>query len=165
MTPERLRELVTYDPDTGIMSSRVKRHGKNPGDRLGSITSTGYLVTQIEGYKTSIHRFIWLYMYGRLPFGETDHINGNRLDNRLPNLREVPGTFNQQNRATPRRGSKVGYIGVSLAPYKKKYRAQIEVNGKGRSLGFYATAEEAHAAYLEAKRKMHAGYVPRSVGG
>ena len=152
MTPERLRELVTYDPDTGIMSSRVKRHGKNPGDRLGSITSTGYLVTQIEGYKTSIHRFIWLYMYGRLPFGETDHINGNR-------------TFNQQNRATPRRGSKVGYIGVSLAPYKKKYRAQIEVNGKGRSLGFYATAEEAHAAYLEAKRKMHAGYVPRSVGG
>ena len=161
MTQEWLRQFVSYDPETGIMRWIAPYGRGRPGDEVGHTSSNGYRTMCVGKKRYKVHRLAWMYMHGRWPDGETDHINGNRLDNRLRNLREVGPMENQQNKRTPRRDSKTGFLGVCWVPEFKRFRAQIQSNGRGYSLGFYETPEAAHAAYLEAKARLHVGYVPQ----
>lgn len=93
------------------------------------------------------HRFAWFMHYGQLPKNQIDHIDGNMLNNKIENLRDVTSAQNHWNR------KKV--TGYSFYKHKNKYQSQIYANGKSIFLGNFDTPEEARAAYLEAKKKYH----------
>lgn len=119
------------------------------------MNSKGYHRADIDHKTYSIPRIIWLYVHGRWPDGDIDHINCVRGDNRLANLREVPSLWNQQNKRRARSDSKTGLLGVQRVG--RKFRANIQSNRKTVNLGYFATKEEAHQAYVVAKRQMHEG--------
>lgn len=98
LTQDRLRELLHYDPDTGVFTNIKPRHRVKVGDIAGSNSGKGYLQIQIDQKRYSAHRLAWLYTYGRFPEEFIDHINGNPSDNRIVNLREVTQRENLQNR-------------------------------------------------------------------
>jgi len=96
-----------------------------------------------------------MFYYGKYPSKDLDHINGNKSDNCIDNLREVTHRVNIQNEKKARVNSKTGLLGVS--PQGDKYQAQIITNGKVKYLGIYETPEEGHQVYLSAKRELHEG--------
>lgn len=105
----------------------------------------------IGGQIYSAHRLAWLAHYGSEPPAQIDHINGDRADNRIANLRSATNQENSQNRAA--RKNACGYTGVSK--HFRKYIAHIRDGDSIRHLGLFGTPEEAHAAYCEAKAKLH----------
>jgi hypothetical protein len=159
LTAERARELLDYRSDTGEFFWRVPRaNGQVPvGSRAGGVAPSGYTVVSLDRVQWKLHRVAWLIAYGSLPDGVIDHINGDKTDNRLANLRDVPTQANHQNRRGPNRDNKVGLLGVSRVSGSGRFNAAIKVNYKQRCLGTFDTPEQAHAAYLEAKRQLHAG--------
>lgn len=96
---------------------------------------------------------MWLYMYDCWPPQEIDHVNGDRADNRLCNLRLTDRFGNTQNIRKPRKDNVTGFLGVS--PCSNGFQAQISANKKEYHLGYFKTPEEASAAYQAAKRKLH----------
>jgi hypothetical protein len=152
-TADRLRQLVDYNPDTGRFTRKIRTSNRiDLSKPCGAYNSDGYLVTRIDGTKYPNHRLAWLYMTGNWPTLEIDHINGIRDDNRWANLREVTRAGNTQNTHNIRRpdGSYVGVRKVGNV-----FTAVIFVNKVRIKLGTFDTAEEAHAAYLAAKRLHH----------
>lgn len=99
------------------------------------------------------HRLAWLYVYGEWPKDMIDHVNGDGTFNAISNLREADNTLNKQNQRIPNKNSKSKLLGAYAR--KEKFRSQIMVNRKAIGLGTYETAEEAHQAYLSAKRELH----------
>jgi hypothetical protein len=156
VTQDRLKELVHYDPVSGIFT-RIKDVAGNAkaGDQLRSTNSHGYLQARIDGKYYVLHRLAFLYMNGAMPDVDVDHINRDRSDNRWGNLREATRSQNLRN-AGAYKANKSGYRGVSLKKKTNKWVAQISLDKKLHHLGYYETAEDAHAAYLEAAKK-HAG--------
>jgi HNH endonuclease len=117
--------------------------------------ATHDLVIKNGEYKA--HRLAWLITRGSWPIDQLDHINGIRDDNRLANLREASNLLNQQNQRLPRSNNKSGYLGVSWCSSRESFEARIRSQGKRLFLGYFSVADEAHAAYLQAKRLLHAG--------
>ena len=155
ITSERLRELVSYNADTGKFTRLVKRtNGKDAGwpDR------NGYLYMMVDGKNYAYHRLVWLHVHGKFPTHEIDHINGNRADNRIGNLRDVTRTQNMQNEVKVRKNSSSGFMGASFRKDRGTWVATIRVEGKAIRLGVFATPQEAEAAYVAAKRKFHDGF-------
>jgi hypothetical protein len=107
----------------------------------------------VDRHKILVHRLAWMYVYGKWPRNDIDHINGNPLDNRIENLRDVTELGNNQNLRRPKKGNISGFLGV--APNHSRWLAKITVSGKQIYLGTYNTPEEAHQAYLAAKRVLH----------
>lgn len=124
------------------------------GTVAGCVNHYGYVVIRYNSEKYYAHRLIWIYLYGKI-FTDIDHINGIRNDNRQENLREVTRAENNQNLRKPRSVNKSGFLGVSFKKQANAYVAQICVNKTVHHLGLYKTPEEAHEAYLTAKRKWH----------
>ena len=160
LTQERLKELLHYDHDTGIFTN-LKSRGKRIkiGSVAGTKNSNGYVHIQIDYKKYQAHRLIWLYVYGEFPEKSLDHINEVKDDNRLVNLRLATHQENHQNQSSPQTNNTSGYLGVYWHKGAKKWRAQIQVNGKKKYLGYFDTAEEASKAYVTAKRKLHQFWV------
>jgi hypothetical protein len=159
LTVERLRELLDYDADTGLFRWRVQRSNVAKGAIAGTIKSDGYLQIGIDARLYLAHRLVWLYTYGAWPKDDIDHINGAITDNRLANLRDVPRLLNMQNQRRPQKNNTTGFLGVYLDKRKQKYIARLRLPGGGcaRQVGQFDTPEEAGAAYVEAKRRLHAG--------
>jgi hypothetical protein len=152
-------EKLAYDPETGIFTWAVspKRSTIKAGSVAGSMNSEGYLHIGYGGRKYFSHRLAWLITYGDWPSGQVDHINGCRTDNRLENLRDVTHSVNQQNQKKARKNNKSGFLGVCWHKKSSVWVAQITVGRKIKRIGSFGTAEEAHKAYLLAKRECHAG--------
>jgi len=164
LTAERLRELLHYDPETGVFTracDSLGGHGTQviarKGDIAGGICSKwGYRKISVAGHSYRANRLAWLYVTGRWPEGQIDHWNGIRSDDRFDNLRDVSQAVNLQNRRTASPQSISGILGVS--PSKKgRWRAQISINNRNRFLGDFDNPQAAHEAYLTAKRKLHEG--------
>jgi hypothetical protein len=155
LTAQRLRELLHYDAETGQLSwldprkRALSRHGF-----AGYVIKGRYRGINIDRSRYFVHRLAWLYVHGEWPAGEIDHINGDPSDNRLANLRDVAHQTNGENQRVGRRG---GLLGTAFHKHNGRWRALICVNYKTTTLGYFDTAEEAHARYLQAKREMHAG--------
>lgn len=154
ITAERLRHLLDYDPISGAFLRRVAGRGLRVGQVAGS-DCRGYRSIAVDGRDYRAHRLAWLYVHGRWPTGMLDHINGDRADNRIANLRECSNSENLQNLKCARRDSGSGLLGASWHKGKRLWQAAIELNGKARHLGYYGTADAAHAAYLKAKAEVH----------
>jgi len=153
LTAERLRELLDYDPETGVFRWKVRRGPRRAGALAGSPASQGAWEVCVDGDKHKAHRLAWLHYYGTWPPALLDHRNEIRVDNWISNLREGTVTQNQQNRSRACIDNRSGFMGVSSNG--KGWRARIVVDGKARHLGTYSTPEEAHHVYLAAKRKLH----------
>lgn len=156
ITPQRVRELLDYDPVTGIFRWRA---GASYGDRrLGQIAgSKGTRRQQIrlEGRLISSHRIAWAYMTGRWPDREIDHRDGNGANNAFANLRECSRSENTRNTRIDRANNHAGHRGVSYRADNGKWRARIGVNGVKMTIGVFATKEEAVAAWRAAAIKYH----------
>jgi hypothetical protein len=98
-----------------------------------------------------------MMFHGAWPSGDIDHINGQKTDNRIENLRDVTRTINSENRRGSNTNTATGYLGVSVHARSGKYRARIRAKGRLISLGLFLLPEEAHAAYISAKRDLHFG--------
>jgi HNH endonuclease len=149
LTQERLRELLSYDPSTGIFRWRIKRKKMNPGDIAGSRRANGYWCIKIDYFGYQAHRLAWLYVYGKFPDDEIDHIHGSRADNRILELREATHAKNGMNRKMNSNNSS-GFRGVSWHKQNKEWRAQIRHNFRIIYLGGFQTKQMASLAY-EAK--------------
>lgn len=155
LTQDRLKELIYYDPETGVFTRLVRTTNRvHVGDVAGTIDQ-GYRRIRLLGICYSAHRLAFLYMIGRFPTDKADHINGIRSDNRWANLREATHSINAQNQRRPQKRNKLGLLGVHR--HGIGFRALLYVDGANKSLGTYKTPELAYAAYLEAKRKLHPG--------
>jgi hypothetical protein len=152
-TKELVSEYIAYDPDTGSFT-RLKTSGtKKAGDKVGCINGR-YLTINICGKNIRGHRLAWFLTHGRLPT-TIDHVNGDGLDNRLCNLREVTQQQNIHNHRKPPRHNTSGYLGVSYFKAGNKFSAHINLDGKKKHLGYFVDPEVAHQAYLTAKRELH----------
>jgi len=158
LTQERLKELFTYYPETGVLMPRKVRQGVTQYREAGTIRkSNGYRQVCIDRKLHYTHRLAFLYMDGFMPELHVDHINGNKLDNKFCNLRLATRSVNAQNMRGPMRHNSTGYLGVTKASQKSGFVAKISVNGKRVYLGTFEAEVEAHEAYLKAKRNFHEG--------
>lgn len=156
VTYERLRELLVYSKKTGLFAWRRPTSRKHKrGDVAGSLVGHGYVHIEIDGRSYGAHRLAWLYVHGVWPSGQIDHENGMRADNRFRNLRDGSRSFNQQNQRKAQSRNLLGFLGVSRSG--KRFKARIVVNSAQRQIGTFDTPEEAHLAYVQAKRRLHAG--------
>lgn len=151
LTAAELRLLLDYDPSTGVFT-----HRRNIGKRCGNFAPDGRMRIFVAGRSYKAHRLAWLYVHGCWPTGCVDHINRNPADNRIANLRDVSKAENTQNVVAARQNNRVGLLGVRKA--WRRFAARIKVAGREIHLGYFDTPEEAHAAYLEAKRDLHPGF-------
>ncbi len=151
LTHERLLELLTYDKLTGHFTWNVIRGPARAGSRAGTLHHLGYIRIDIDGKKYMASRLAWLYVTGKWPSDNIDHINRKRDDNRYVNLRLATGSQNQGNVGL-RKNNTSGFPGVCWYKRKKKYRVQMWENGKRKSLGYFSTAEEAYKVYAERHR-------------
>ena len=156
LTAERARELLNYDPETGSLRWRVSRWGATKGNEAGSIEK-GYRRASVDMTRYFAHRLAWLIYYGTWPKDQIDHIDGDRSNNRIANLREATHDENCENQHRAQSDNyTTGLLGASFDKRKRVFRASIMVKKFVYRLGTFKTAEEAHQAYLAAKRQLHA---------
>jgi hypothetical protein len=156
---EYLQSLFLYEPDTGILRRRTDRGGRKSGEVVG--TDYGekyYLKVSVNKKSYRIHLIIWKIVTGEEPSGQIDHKDTNKQNNRWNNLREATISQNKAN---------IGLIASNTSGLKgacryklgesrgKGWQAGIGVNGKRKHLGFFATKEEAHAAYCKAANEIY----------
>jgi hypothetical protein len=151
MTPHRLRQLLDYNPRTGVFTWRVDRGGTARIGRVaGANHNRGYRQINVDGTIYLGGRLAFLYMKGRWP-KEIDHINGNRSDDRWSNLREATRIQNCRN--TKLKTGMTGFRGVYWDNRLQKYRAKVTIERRAIQLGCFDTPDAAHAAYCIAARK------------
>lgn len=161
LTQELLKEKLYYDKDTGMFTWTDSKlnHGKVRGKEAGSIDNSGYrvIVMKLGGKSRNFkaHRLAWFYVYGEFPKLQLDHINHNRLDNKISNLRQVTQRENHRNRSQQKNNTS-GYNGVHFRKDAKKYQAKVKVDGRTIHLGYFKKAEDAGQAAKEARE--HYGF-------
>jgi hypothetical protein len=157
MNIDELRALLDYDQTTGLFYWRVKRKKMEPGDSAGAINSKGYRYISINNVMHRANRLAWMHFHGAEPSGQIDHIDGDKLNDRIANLRDVSQSTNLQNRNLPNRrktGRSSAYLGVSWDRGTNKWRAKATVNGRSVYLGQFDAEIDAHNAYLAAKQRL-----------
>jgi hypothetical protein len=158
LTLETLKEVLSYNETTGQFTWASKPSNKSRakvGAAAGSFQKTrGYWLITILGEKYLAHRLAWLWFYGEWPSKEIDHINRNRLDNRICNLRLATSSENKQNAGVQSR-NKSGHKGIKWYERSKKWRAQITVNKKQIHLGIFECFNEAVNARILAETTFH----------
>lgn len=157
ITQKELKELLHYDPETGIFTWLVTpyKYGRvKIGDSAGSNDAYGYRRIKIKRRSYKSHRLAWLYVYGHFPPNALDHINVLKDDNRISNLRLATNSENQMNRGKPSNNTS-GFKGVSWHKRRKKWDAYGQLNGKNKHLGAFDTAEAASVAYKSFAEQQH----------
>jgi hypothetical protein len=152
ITQERLKELLDYDPETGLFTWRSRSSNRiQVGDIAGSYSPYGYLQIRIDGRLYMAHRLAWLYINGELPKGILDHANLLKDDNRISNLR--PATKSQNGANGPVRHN--GLKGAYWIDRAGRWLSQIQKGGKAIYLGYFHTEQQAHCAWWAAAQHMH----------
>ena len=150
-TADDLRKVLDYDPNTGKFARRIKWGSQAVGSEPGSLSKQGYWQIGVFNRTHPAHRLAWLHYYGEWPPHDVDHINRNRADNRIENLRLATRAENLRN-SGPHKDSASRIKGVGLRSIrrgkrpKKMWAAYITVNGIRRHLGNFYTLDEAAKA-------------------
>lgn len=158
-TQIELKTLFCYDPNIGVFTRLIRACPSAAAGSIAGYIENGYVRIFIKHRKFPAHRLAWLWAYGEYPLVMLDHINGNRSDNRIVNLRQATASENSQNVNKAHRDKKSGPL---LGAYRNgsKWRAQICVNGKVKTLGAFSDEQSAHLAYMKEKSKIHPAYSP-----
>lgn len=159
MDAKTVREILDYDPATGIFRWKVDISCHQKGSVAGT-PAKRYLSIRYQGRFYAVHRLAFLWMTGEWPKEIVDHADRDKLNNRWSNLREATISQNAQNR----KASRVNKLGMKGVNYKirfgvGKYEAHIrETGGKRHYLGRFDSAQEAYQAYLEAAKQLHGDF-------
>lgn len=152
ITQKELKEILHYDPETGIFTRKSKpTYNAKIGDPVGSVDH-GYLRINVIGKRYYAHRLAWLYMYGEWP-NIIDHIDANKENNRIGNLRNVDFSGNMMNGRISR-CNKTGIVGVAWDKFRKKWRVEISANLKANNLGRYDDFFEACCVRRSAENRL-----------
>lgn len=157
ITHARLLELLTYDQETGEFRWRMSRPGCAPATLAGAGHSLGYRRIYLDRKSYYAHRLAWLFVHGIWPTNEIDHIDGDKTNNAISNLREATRSENLRNRGKLVTNSS-GYKGVSWSKMTHKWEVTITVNRKQRNVGFFDDIEDAARAYSDAARRLHGSF-------
>lgn len=166
--PEMMRQVLGYNSETGELvwkprpvemfasewAWKVFRKTREGCLAFTSKNGAGYLHGSVMGHHVQAHRVAWVIYFGRWPAGQIDHINNDRSDNRLSNLREATNSQNHMNKPKTAANTS-GYKGVSRTKCGKRWRARIKVMGKMKQVGEFSCIEEAASAYAEAAARLH----------
>lgn len=162
VTADYIRSIFDYDPDTGELiwkynaNKRANWNTRYAGTSVGGLDAHGYLHCSItfnnNKYYYKVHRLIWLYVTGKWPKEQIDHINNDKTDNRIANLREATCIQNNCNKP-----GRTKYKGVTFNGWS--YVAKIGYSGKYFYIGSYNTPEEAHEAYKIRAKQLHKEFV------
>lgn len=156
LTADRLRELLSYEPDSGVFRWKVDRASHKAKASAGSVAGrkgVRYVVIGIDRKFYRAHRLAFLYMTGNWPDREVDHKDRNGFNNTWSNLRDVTHKENSENLSLSK-ANKSGHRGVYWDKTNLRWRASIMHNGKSRALGRFATIDEAVAARASAEREV-----------
>lgn len=154
-----LRRVLDYNPTTGEFKWLVKvTRGIVIGSNTGVATIPGrYPTITIYGERYYAHRLAWYHFYGKSPTIGIDHIDNDKSNNAISNLREATAAQNARNMSISTR-NKSGYKGVFWYKRGSNWAAQIRINGVRTHLGYFETAKEAHSAYCAAADKHYGGF-------
>lgn len=153
---DRVLELLRLDHETGQFYWKKNKARAIAGEMAGTVRNNGYRSLQIDGIRFLCHRLVWLVVHGEFPKYVIDHIDGDRLNNRPENLRDVPERLNFHNNLHKMRPNNTsGFKGVTWSKAHGKYHAQMMVNRKHIFLGSFASAKDAHECYLSAKNSVN----------
>ncbi len=162
ITHARLREVLSYDPETGVFTALIDRGPVKAGDRVGGPTVAGYTQLTIDGVFYLGHVLAWFYMTKQWPKNKIDHRNNTPGDDWFENLREATDSENNFNRRI-QRNNKCGYKGVSFFkgdkyPRKKPCCAEVRAHGKRVWSAYFSTPEEAAEARGEVVKRVHGSF-------
>lgn len=150
ITQHQAKRLFAYNPESGDLVNRVARGRAKAGDDATFSSSHGYRQVSLGNKKIYAHRLIWLYCHGELPADTIDHINRDRADNRLENLRSISHRENNLNKGVFSHNTS-GRTGVSWCKQTSKWSASIKVNQKSKRLGRYVSFFDACCARASAE--------------
>ena len=139
---EMLISQFAYNSNTGIFTRKTSSGGKKQGTIAGTLRKDGYIEIRFNGKKELAHRLAWLYVNGKYPKQQLDHINHDRSDNSICNLRESDDCLNMKNKTRYRNNSS-GVCGVNWYKPSNKWNAQIQIEGKKINLGYFIEFHEA----------------------
>tara|TARA_R110002073_G_C9093991_1_gene548053 strand:+ start:48 stop:539 length:492 start_codon:yes stop_codon:yes gene_type:complete len=157
LTLDLVNKLFRYDKETGDLIHKANKGTAKAGDKAGSVNGSGYVVTGIEGNKYRNHRIIFLMHRGFLP-DCLDHIDNNKLNNRIENLRPATLSQNQQNRRICKRNTS-GVKGVRWNEPYNMWSASVTLNGKRKHVGHFRTVPEAEVAVRKVREQLHGEFV------
>lgn len=168
ITAEMLRELLDYDPETGVFTWRMSRsRSAKAGEQAGTLSFQGYITITISGRKYKAHRLAFLHVEGSFPPEQVDHINGVRTDNRMVNLRHASHAQNLSN-CKVRADNSCGTTGICWVRRIRKWQAKINIDGKTTHLGYFRDKGVAAEAYERAAFARSGEFAPRQparIGG
>jgi hypothetical protein len=156
-TQEELKSLLNYDEKTGVFTWRKSSGPVKSGSVAGYVNKKGYVLIGIKGRSYRAHRLAWLYCYGEMPHDDIDHINHDKLDNKISNLRVVSNQENHRN-VKMSVANKSGYNGVSFCSNRNKWIARISDGKKYLNLGYFVNKMDAVAARKSKEQEL--GYHP-----
>jgi HNH endonuclease len=154
MTLSDVAAIVSYDSDSGIFTRRKSAPHAPVGAVCGMLHHAGYILIRVRCFRIPAHRLAWMFSHGEWPSTDVDHIDGDRSNNRIANLRLALGCGNAQNSAR-RKDNKTGFKGVSYFPRNRKWGAQIQSKGERLFIGLFTSPELAHAAYSAEAIRLH----------
>lgn len=159
ITQSQLKDNFHYRNDIGRFVWKVAKGWVKPGRIAGTVNGdNGYRYIKLNGVHYLEHRMVWLYVHGRLPEGEIDHINGDKKDNRIVNLRQCTRSQNEINKGLSRVNTS-GCKGVSWHAQSKKWRARLKVNKKEVHLGTFENKSDAERAYKLFLQNTHGDFL------
>jgi hypothetical protein len=150
---KEISQYLDYSPETGNFIWKVKTKTSNVGDVAGNTNWRGYTSIWINGNQYYAHRLAWALHYGSWPNCDVDHINENKSDNRICNLRQANRSQNMFNRGRNKNNTS-GFKGVIFCKDTGRWRAQMSIYGKSVNIGRFDTKEDAANAYLEKAKEL-----------
>lgn len=165
LTQGELKKILHYNADTGVFTWVDRASGEKTMRQVGCLNPAGYKLIGVNGRRYMAHRLAFLYMIGRFPLDQTDHINHDRSDNRWINLREASNLENGRN-ISMKKNNKSGITGVHWNKQANNWRARIMVNGKTINIGSFENKKDAAAARFAAEREygFHENHGVRNCG-
>ena len=152
LTQEYLKSILDYDLDTGIFTWKVSKANRTKVGDVAGWSYNGYREIEINNKAYKAHRLAWLYVYGEMPKKLIDHVDGNRSNNKISNLREATYQENSENYKTPKT-NKSGVKNVSWYKSLNKWVVSISIRKTKKTVGYYDDLELAELVAIEARNK------------
>lgn len=161
ITQEDLKKHLSYCAETGVFTRNLPHKGGSVGDVAGTVKD-GYCNIYVCGTYYRAHRLAWLYAYGVMPDRHIDHINGNKLDNRICNLRLATASENMLNVLVTAR-NRSGQRGVFFDKARNCFRVEAQLQRKKHFLGRFKSFEQAKEVYVEFAKKHHGEFLAQGI--